>query len=117
MWNELSKTKHLYIHDDIYYIDIDLLEGESHMAIRIYNEMLGTNCGFTVYASEKRNENRLVIHSNNIGRNLFESDSVYDSDLLKIIRILDTFKNSSARTQQIVDKLNKNCRHLKITLI
>lgn len=105
------------MHDDIYYFDINLMEGESHMPIRIYNEILGTNCGFSVYASKSRNENRLTIHSRNGGRTIFESNSVYDSDLLKIIRILDSFKHSSANTEEIVDKLNKKCRHLNIVLI
>lgn len=83
---------------------------------RLYSQVMGTNCVFTVYASEVRNENSLTVHSQNMGKTLFHSDSIHDSDVLKIIRTLEDEKYSRKSTKEICKVLNKKCRHLDIPL-
>lgn len=75
---------------------------------------MGTNCLFTVTASEIRNENSLTIHSQNMGKTIYSSDSIHDSDVLKIIRTLEDEKYSRKSTKEICRTLNRKCRHLDI---
>ena len=81
---------------------------------RLYSKVLGTNCVFTLHSSENRNENSISIHSQTMGKTVYSSDSIHDSDVLKIIRTLESVEYSRKSTKDICRLLNRNCRHLDI---
>jgi len=82
----------------------------------LYKTVITGNLHISLYSSDKRNKNHFKIHSNNIGRTIFETFDVYDSDVLKIIRTLEQYEYSYKSYTEIFDKLEKNTRHLKIFL-
>ena len=81
---------------------------------RAYQNVQNGNNHWTVAIGEERNKNTLRIHSNNMGKTLYETTEVWDSDLFKIVRILDEHKYSNLKLKDIIKKINSQCRHLEI---
>ena len=86
------------------------------MRKKIYEEMVGGNNFWTIYVTENRNRNVLEIHNNSEGKT-FKSDWIYDSDILKLIRLLNEYKYSFIKFDDLIKKINSRCRHLKISRI
>lgn len=84
------------------------------MKRKIYTAMVGGNRRWTLYASDKRNMNSLRIHDNGLGKTVYKTDKIHDSDVLKIIRVLDDLEDGFVKFEAAVQKINRNCRHLDI---
>ena len=83
--------------------------------LKIYCECMSENNLVSVFVSEERNKNGLKIHNNNIGLTTYENTEIWDSDVLKIIRVLDDNKYKHYKSfNDIVKDMEKETRHLKI---
>ena len=82
----------------------------------IYKDVYNGNNVITLIAGV-RNSNTLRIHSNSIGKTIFETDNIYDTDFLKIYRILTSKKYDFKDFKEIIKDLNKGTRHLNILYI
>lgn len=79
------------------------------------NGFLGGNCRWTVRIGEKRNENYLRIHDQSMGRTIFESDEVWDTDALKLVRILIKYEyNHRVNLNEAIAVVNRELRHIKL---
>ncbi len=83
---------------------------------RIYTITTAQNHIFEIYTGD-RNHNRLVIHSNDMGKTIYETYNLYDVDVLKIIRVLEEEKYNYDDFHNILKKINKVCRHLKLNRV
>ena len=87
------------------------------MSRKIFSEMVGGNIRWSIYLSNERNKNELVIHSNGLGKTVYTNEEVRDSDVFKLMRLLDDYKYSFIKIDDFLKKVNRTCRHLKITRI
>lgn len=67
--------------------------------------------------TEEKNRNILNIHDQSMGRTIYTNEEIWDSDLTKIIRILKKYEYSRLNLKEIINKLNKGCRHLNIVTL
>lgn len=83
---------------------------------KVYSNVQNGNHHWSVYASSEKNQNKLVIHSQSMGQTIFECDEVWDSDVLKIVRVLydEQYNHYQGAFEKVIKKLNRNCRHLNI---
>ena len=81
--------------------------------ITIFKEVMGENKMFRVEVSETRNWNRLIIHDNNLGCRKAEY-TMWDSDVVKAVRILSELVFSYDSYDEIMEKLEKGTRHLQL---
>lgn len=80
------------------------------MKIKIYERVMGRDV-IRVYATENKNQNIFEVEVfGNKAVYIFEN--IYDSDVFKIIRLFEY--NTYANIIDMVDIVNKNCRHLKL---
>lgn len=81
-----------------------------NMKIKIYERVMGRDI-IRVYATENKNENifEVEVFGNKV---VYTFENIYDSDVFKIIRLFEY--NTYANIIDMVDIINKNCRHLKI---
>ena len=83
--------------------------------IRIYNQIGFGNYLFIVNMNtEEKNKNELTIHNQSLGKTIYNNNEIWDSDLTKIIRTLKKYEYSRLDINEIIKKLEKGCRHLKI---
>lgn len=87
------------------------------MSRKIFSEMVGGNRIWSIYLSNERNKNKLVIHSNDWGKTVYTNEEVRDSDVFKLMRLLDDYKYSFIKIDDFLKKVNRTCRHLKITRV
>lgn len=80
------------------------------MKIKIYEKDLRRDV-IRVYTTENKNENifEVKVFRNN---KIYTFENIYDSDVFKIIRLFEY--NTYADIIDMVDIINKNCRHLKL---
>ena len=82
---------------------------------RVYREVQNGNYYVELWLSEEKNNNTICIHDNSMGETIFECSSVWDTDLFKIVRVLNKYKYShTMKIQDVVKKINRVSRHLKI---
>lgn len=80
------------------------------MKIKIYErKLLGKRSTIRIYATETKNENIFEVEA--FGKT-YTFENVYDNDSFKIIRLFEY--NTYADVIDMVDIINKNCRHLRI---
>ena len=80
------------------------------MKIKIYERAMQRDV-MRVYATENKNQNIFEVEVfGNKAVYIFEN--IYDSDVFKIIRLFEY--NTYANIIDMVDIVNKNCRHLKL---
>ena len=80
----------------------------------VYRNVQNGNNVWTLLMGEERNSNSIRIHNNSIGKTLYECDDVWDSDLFKIARILKRHEFSHLKLEDVLKKINRECRHLEI---
>lgn len=80
-------------------------------------QVLGNNCVFSVTIGNERNENEFIIHSQSEGRRICEVNNVWDSDALKLARIINKNRFGRESTEELLKLINKNCRHLDLMVI
>ena len=79
----------------------------------IYKKSVAENNIISVSVSNERNKNLITIHNNNIGKQTYLNNNVWDTDILKIIRIIE--ENQYLWSfETLINKINKGCRHLTI---
>lgn len=80
------------------------------MKIKIYERTMQRDV-MRVYATENKNENifEVEVFGN---KTVYTFENIYDSDVFKIIRLFEY--NTYMNIIDMVDIINKNCRHLKI---
>lgn len=80
------------------------------MKIKIYERVMGRDV-IRVYATENKNENifEVEVFGN---KAVYTFENIYDGDVFKIIRLFEY--NTYMNIIDMVDIVNKNCRHLKI---
>lgn len=80
------------------------------MKIKIYEKDLRRDV-IKVYTTENKNENifEVEVFGN---KKIYTFENIYDSDVFKIIRLFEY--NTYMNIIDMVDIVNKNCRHLKI---
>ena len=83
---------------------------ELNMKIKIYERVMGRDV-IRVYATENKNQNifEVEVFGN---KAVYTFENIYDSDVFKIIRLFEY--NTYANIIDMVDIVNKNCRHLKL---
>ena len=81
-----------------------------NMKIKIYERNLRRDV-LRVYTTENKNQNifEVEVFGN---KAIYSFENIYDSDVLKIIRLFEY--NTYANVIDMVDIINKNCRHLKL---
>ena len=81
-----------------------------NMKIKIYERTMQRDI-IRVYATENKNENifEVEVFGN---KAVYTFENIYDSDVFKIIRLFEY--NTYMNIIDMVDIINKNCRHLKI---
>ena len=81
-----------------------------NMKIKIYERTMQRDV-MRVYATENKNENifEVEVFGN---KTVYTFENIYDSDVFKIIRLFEY--NTYMNIIDMVDIINKNCRHLKI---
>ena len=85
--------------------------------MKIFNMVGYGNYNWTVRITEEKNKNLISIHSQSMGRTIYENHEIWDSDVLKLIRTLDKDRyNHNVKLTDIIKKLNKNTSHLNITI-
>ena len=80
----------------------------------VYREVQNGSYIWTVWMDEERNKNSMRIHSQSMGRTIYETDDIWDSDMLKIVRILKRNQYSYLKIGDVLKKINRECRHLEI---
>lgn len=76
---------------------------------------LGGNYRWTVRIGENRNENHFRIHDQSMGRTIFESNEVWDTDALKLIRLLLEYEYAhSMDINKAITIANRELRHIKL---
>lgn len=84
---------------------------------KVTSEFLGGSYRWTVYIGE-RNENTLTIHDQAMGRYILKENEIWDSDILKLVRLLGEHRYSHSITlDEAIKLVNKTCRHLKLTAV
>ena len=80
------------------------------MKIKIYERVMGRDI-IRVYTTENKNQNifEVEVFGN---KAVYTFENIYDSDVFKIIRLFEY--NTYANIIDMVDIINKNCRHLKL---
>ena len=80
------------------------------MKIKIYERVMGRDV-IRVYTTENKNQNifEVEVFGN---KAVYTFENIYDSDVFKIIRLFEY--NTYANIIDMVDIINKNCRHLKL---
>lgn len=80
------------------------------MKIKIYERAMRRDI-IRVYATENKNQNifEVGVFGN---KAVYIFENIYDSDVFKIIRLFEY--NTYANIIDMVDIVNKNCRHLKL---
>lgn len=80
------------------------------MKIKIYERAMRRDI-IRVYATENKNQNifEVEVFGN---KTVYTFENIYDSDVFKIIRLFEY--NTYANIIDMVDIVNKNCRHLKL---
>lgn len=84
------------------------------MISNVYRNVQNGNYSWNVSLGAERNHNSLTIHSNNMGKTIFETEEIWDTDVFKIVRILAKYEYSRMNITDIIKKINKECRHLEI---
>ena len=81
-----------------------------NMKIKIYERVMERDI-IRVYATENKNQNifEVEVFGN---KAVYTFENIYDSDVFKIIRLFEY--NTYANIIDMVDIINKNCRHLKL---
>ena len=83
------------------------------LIMKIYSEIFRSNSIITIYVNPmERNKNTITIYNNSEGKQTYINKEVWDSDIIKLIRILDYHKYSDFKT--VIKGINKVCRHLSI---
>ena len=80
-------------------------------------QVIGSACIFSVTIGEERNENQFIIHSQSEGRRICEVNGVWDSDALKIARIINKLRYGRETTEEILKIINRNCRHIDLRIL
>ena len=80
----------------------------------IYRNVQNGNNVWTLMMGVDRNSNYIRIHNNSIGKTLYENDDVWDSDILKIARLLKKHEYSYIGLEDMLKRINRECRHLEI---
>ena len=80
----------------------------------VYREVQNGNYLWIVWMDEEKNKNSMRIHSQSMGRTIYETDDIWDSDMLKIVRILRNEQYSRLKIEDVLKKINRECRHLEI---
>lgn len=84
---------------------------------KLYSITTAQNHIFEIHNGKERNHNRLLIHSNDMGKTLYETHNLYDVDVLKLIRVLEEEKYNYDDFHNILKKINRECRHLKLNRV
>ena len=87
------------------------------MVRTVFREVMTGNNVIVVRTGNNRNENSLTIHNNSIGKTLYKNEKIYDSDVLKLVRTLEQYQYNRISFKDLINKMNKNCRHLDIIYI
>jgi len=81
---------------------------------KIYNEVQCEGFVFTIWVSEERNRNEFTIHSQAVGKTIYTNKEVWDSDVFKLARLLKQYQYSRIGIKDMINKINKVCRHLEV---
>ena len=82
-----------------------------------YRNCQNGNNFWTLHIGEERNKNSIRIHSNDMGKTIYETHEVWDSDFFKIIRLLHEHQYDRTNLKAMIKKINSQCRHLEIPII
>lgn len=80
------------------------------MKTKIYEKNLRRDV-MRIFISENKNQNTFEVEVFG-NKAIYTFENIYDSDVFKIIRLFEY--NTYADVIDMVDIINKNCRHLKL---
>ena len=79
-----------------------------------FRTVQGGNFSWFGVASDSKNHNSLKIHDQSMGETLETIEDIWDSDFLKIYRVLVENENTRTDFKTIIKQINRVCRHLEI---
>lgn len=80
----------------------------------VYKEVQCQGFIFNIWMGEDRNKNEFSIHSQSVGKTIYENKEVWDTDVFKLARLLKKHQYSRIGIKDMIKKINKTCRHLEI---
>lgn len=84
------------------------------MISRVYSNVQNGNYIWTVGLGEHRNRNTIRIHDQSMGETIYVNEEVWDSDVFKIVRLLNEHKYDYTKIREMIGMVNRACRHLEI---